>query len=100
MNPISQSILNFYRRLIQLRKANETFIYGSYKDIDYKNEKLYCYYRQDEEKVFLVCANFTEKKISLNKVIQGLDKKLVLSNYMQIEDSMQPYEGRIYQVKV
>jgi len=95
----NQSILNFYKKLIQLRKENETFIYGAYEDVDYKNKKLYCYYREDEEKTFLICTNFSRKKVSLSKKVQKLNKTLVLSNYNEVEVLMQPYEGRIYQVK-
>lgn len=94
-----QSILSFYRKLIELRKTNETFIYGSYKDIDYKNKKLYSYYRQDKNNTFLVISNFSEDRVELRKKIKLLNKELVLSNYDKVEEIMQPYEGRIYQVK-
>jgi oligo-1,6-glucosidase len=94
-----RSILNFYKKLIALRKRNQTFIYGSYKDVDYNNNQLYSYYRQDEEKTFLIITNFTKKKVPLNEMMKSLKKELVLSNYDVIEGIMQPYEGRIYQVK-
>jgi len=92
------SILNFYRQLIQLRKNNETFIYGSYKDVDFSNEKLYCYYRKDKKNLFLICTNFSNKAVALKKKLQDLEKTLVLSNYSSVALKMQPYEGRIYQV--
>jgi oligo-1,6-glucosidase len=94
-----ESILCFYKKLIELRKTNETFIYGSYKDIDYENKKLYSYYRKDKNNTFLVIANFSEGKVELTKEIKLLNKELVLSNHDKIEEIMQPYEGRIYQVK-
>lgn len=93
------SILNFYKKLIKLRKRNQTFIYGSYKDVDYSNKKLYSYYRQDKENTFLIITNFSENKVPLKEKIKSLKKTLVMSNYDVIEEVMQPYEGRVYQVK-
>ncbi len=93
------SILGFYRKLINLRKANKTFVYGSYKDIDYENKKLYSYYRKDEKNTFLIITNFSESNVKLSKKIELLNKELILSNYGKVEEIMQPYEGRVYQVK-
>lgn len=93
------SILSFYKKMIQLRKMNKTLIYGSYKDVDYKNEKLYCYYRRDKENTFLICTNLSKEKVPLKRRIQLINKKLLLSNYESVNELMQPYEGRIYQVK-
>lgn len=93
------SILNFYKKIIELRKRNQTFIYGSYKDVDYNNKKLYSYYRKDKENTFLIITNFSENKVPLKEMMKSMKKALVLSNYDVIEGIMQPYEGRIYQVK-
>jgi len=93
------SILSFYQKLIALRKAKDTLNYGSFKDVDYANEKLYCYYRSDNENTFLICTNYSKEKVPLAREIQSVDKELILSNYETVNELMQPYEGRIYQVK-
>ena len=98
----SNSVLNFYRKAIQLRKDLSAVRYGSYKEYGKSSCKVYTYIREDENEKILVVCSFTEKE-SKFKVPSNFDlsnSKLVLTNY-ESNDSMilKPYETRVYLLK-
>ena len=53
------SIFQYYRKLIQLRKQNPIMIYGSYELILPDHEQIYSYIRKYEEQILLVILKFT-----------------------------------------
>ena len=82
------SILNYYRRLVALRKSDEfkeLFTYGrcvpAYEDTD----GIMAYYREDENKRVLVVANFGSKEAQIR--LDGSVKKVLLSNTNDAEKS-------------
>lgn len=97
------SILNYYRKLFQVRKANPVFVHGAYKEHYAKSKKVYCYEMSlDKTKALVVCS-FSKKKLSF-KAPKGFsleDAELVLQNYSEAETSgneftLRPYEARVY----
>mgnify|MGYP004605426873 FL=1 len=97
------SILNYYRRLIKLRKENEIFIYGDYKEHNKLSGSLYVYERNYEGRRAIIICSFKEKGIKFTAP-QGFDLskgELVLCNYgtADIKDNSfvtRPYEARVY----
>lgn len=82
------SVLNYYRRLVALRKSDEfkeLFTYGrcvpAYEDTD----GIMAYYREDENKRVLVVANFGSKEAQIR--LDGSVKKVLLSNKNDAENS-------------
>lgn len=82
------SVLNYYRRLVALRKSDEfkeLFTYGrcvpAYEDTD----GIMAYYREDENKRVLVVANFGSKEAQIR--LDGSVKKVLLSNTNDAEKS-------------
>ena len=95
----SDSILQYFRKIIQLRKQYPIITYGHYQDIDFHNKRLYCYKRIDKTSEMIIVCNFSQKPYSYNKTYDGY--KLLLSNYKeQLEDALQPYEARVYYKKM
>ncbi|MCQ2483842.1 MAG: alpha-glucosidase [Clostridia bacterium] len=97
------SLLNFYRQLINFRKGNELVIYGKYKEYYHANPNLYVYERVlGNEKLLVVCS-FKEGSVKF-KAPKGYDLsagELVASNYKdnKIVDNgfvTKPYEVRVY----
>ena len=75
------SVLNYYRRLVALRKSDEfkeLFTYGrcvpAYEDTD----GVMAYYREDADKRVLVAANFGREEAQIR--LDGSVKKVLLSN--------------------
>ena len=91
------SILNYYREIIRIRKNNLTLIYGDFLDLEPDNEKLYIYKRWDKQKTFVVILNFSDEKIlcDLNDLSSMI---LVIGNYKKsvFDGFMDPWEARVY----
>lgn len=55
------SVLNYFRRAVAFRKANNGLIYGDYTLLDAGNLQTYTYLREGEGQQFLVALNFSRK---------------------------------------
>ena len=92
------SILNFYRKAIHLRKSLPVVRHGDYREHYALSNKLYCYSRKMEDQKLLVVCNFTDKAVPF-KAPKGFDlktAKLELQNYPAPGAALQPYETRVY----
>ncbi len=93
----SNSILNYYKRIISFRKLNATLVYGNYKDLEPNHPYLFVYKRWDENNEFLIIHNFSEKYLGLEKKIT-LNYNLVILNYENVknQNKIRPWETRVY----
>ena len=92
------SLLNFYRKAIALRKSLPVVKNGTYKDHFFLSGKRYVYSRDDGKQKLLVMCSFSKKAIPV-RVPAGFDlnkAKLVLNSYPEVADKLQPYEARVY----
>ena len=93
------SILNFYRKAIALRKELSCVRYGTYKEYYKNSSKIYVYEREDKAQKILVVCSYTDKCVKFNAP-KGYDlslAKLILQNYEKTEENtLQPYEARVY----
>ncbi|MBZ4664007.1 MAG: malL5 [Caloramator sp.] len=101
------SILNYYRRLIELRKNNLTLVYGDFIEINREHEEIYSYIRKGEDDAFLVVVNFFggTPEFKLPEDVKIKEAKLILSNYNFLDENinniaLRPYEARIYKIKL
>ncbi|AZU60789.1 glycoside hydrolase family 13 protein [Neobacillus mesonae] len=100
----ADSILNFYKKMIRLKKANEVFTYGTY-DLLLKNDpQIFAYTRTLKDEKVMVVANLSLS----DAVIEGYNfnhDQLLLNNYEVKEHEpvqelkLQPYETRVYRIK-
>lgn len=96
------SILNFYKCLIKIRKENPIFLFGDFKLHYKRHKKLFVYERNYNGQKLFVAINFSETDTNL-KVPHTIDianAKLLISNYedSQIKENtvMRPYEAFVY----
>ena len=92
------SLLNFYRKAIALRKRLPVVKDGKYRDHFFMSGKRYVYSRDNGKQKLLVMCSFSKKEIPV-KFPAGFDKntaKLVLHSYEDAKSSLQPYEARVY----
>ena len=113
------SILNFYRKCLALRKGSETLIYGSYREYFPKDNSIYMYERKQGKERYLIVCSFSRLPVKPHppKEYVGHKGKLVLCNYaghtrrknsmwnlaheymdqMAVDHGMfRPYEVRVY----
>jgi oligo-1,6-glucosidase len=94
------SVLNYFRQVVKLRKENPTLVYGKYTLLDKNNPDVYAYTRELDDKKLLVVLNF---KSTIATVATGIDNskaKVLLSNYPSHlpDGKLQPYEATIYEL--
>ena len=94
----SKSILNFYREMVALRKANPTLVYGDYESIMNDHPHIYAYRRWDETHEFLVVLNMSELTIDFQPILTGLE--LLLYNYDDSTEDllMRPWEAKLFRI--
>ena len=92
------SVLNFYRDAIKIRKEASAVKDGIYKEYNKSSSKVYMYSREDDKQKVLVICSFTEKKVKLHIPSKfDLSKaELVLHNYDNNSLVLKPYETRVY----
>jgi len=79
------SVLNYYRKLVAVRKSpeyREVFTYGNFHPVYEDTEQVMAYYRTDTEKRILVAANFGKKATTLKLTYPV--KKVILSNQTDV----------------
>ena len=103
-NSDKNSILNFYKKLILIRKQTPALIYGDYTDLRPRCNRIWLYLRTFEENSYLIMNNFTNKKQSFN-VKQKFSQKTLLVANLEVENDdsnqkfiLKPYESRIYKI--
>lgn len=95
-----ESLLNFYKQMIKLKKENDVFNYGVYELIDRNHEQIYTYKRKLENDQVIVISNLTNKEAKITIDIDFENQELLLHNYKSIQDNkiMAPFEARVYRV--
>ncbi|MDD6169418.1 MAG: alpha-glucosidase [Lachnospiraceae bacterium] len=77
----ADSVLNYYRKLVKVRKSpeyKEVFTYGQFEPAYEDTDSIMAYYRFDGEKRVLVVANFGKEEVELE--LQYPVKNIILSN--------------------
>ncbi|MCD7807655.1 MAG: alpha-glucosidase [Lachnospiraceae bacterium] len=95
----SDSLLNFYRKAIALRKNLDVVKNGTYQEHEKSSSQHYIYSRETaSQKLYVICS-FAKKETKW-KCPKGLDiehSKLILQNYKEtLPDRLKPYETRVY----
>ncbi|MCI3143748.1 alpha-glucosidase [Staphylococcus hominis] len=91
----SDSVLNFYKRLIKLKKSDDIYTYGEFNLIDDANENIFAYTRKLNNKTVLVAGNLTDHVASLNLPFEVEASQIKLHNYKNDLDitNMKPFEA-------
>ncbi|MBP3684350.1 MAG: alpha-glucosidase, partial [Oscillospiraceae bacterium] len=93
------SILNFYRKAVKLRKALSCVRNGVYREYFHASDKFYMYSMTDEKQKILVVCSFSDKEVKF-PTPKGFDmtkSKLILCNYeAPNRNVLKPYECKVY----
>jgi alpha-glucosidase len=94
------SVLNFYRALIRLRKQTPALLYGRYRLLLAEHLHIYAYTRTLDDRQLLVLCNLSGEPQQVDPQSLALDSwQLRLGNYPHGGEpqTLRPYEARIYQ---
>lgn len=94
------SILNFYRRCLALRKSSETLLSGTYREYQAWRGKVYMYERSRQGERILIVCSFSHLAQSY-RLPRGYDQagaELLLDNYPEAPalGKLRPYEAQVY----
>ncbi|MDR3714251.1 MAG: alpha-glucosidase [Puia sp.] len=78
------SPLNYFRKMVALRKKNPVFVYGRYLDLDRENPVVYAYTREYRGQKMLVLLNFSATDAKTAIPVNMANAKLILSNYKDV----------------
>ena len=97
------STLNYFKKLVKLRKQEPAFVYGTYTLLDKENPNVYAYTRELNGKKLLVLLNFSDKEATYNIGFLTLKSKIILGNYQDLINTktnmLRPYEAKIIELK-
>ena len=66
------SVLNYYKQLLKLRKSHPVFIYGDITPMFADSDSVMAYVRSDAEKAVLVAANFGTEPVTLPVTVKAV----------------------------
>lgn len=96
------SILSFYRQLIQFRKEEPALLYGTFEPIKTKGS-IMAFYRSYQGEMLFILLNLTKKNQRLPHKISSLVGQVLFSNYSHagftFKKRLRPYEGLIVKIK-
>ena len=97
----SDSVLHYFRTMIQLRKKYLTLIYGTFELVDESNKQLFAYIRQLGNQKLLVVLNFSEEESYLDTDFDLANSHILISNYKDPSRNKlyKPFEAVIYEIQ-
>ncbi|WRP05323.1 alpha-glucosidase [Rossellomorea aquimaris] len=100
------SILNFYKKMIQLKKKEDIFTYGIYDLLLEKDKQIFAYTRTGENQSMIVITNLSTKNAVCDLgELEVSSSNLLLNNYDAESHknvsklTLKPYEARVYRLK-
>jgi oligo-1,6-glucosidase len=95
-----QSILNYFRKLVELRKSEPTLTYGKFKILDKENPSIFAYSRELDNKKLVIVLNFSDKESTFQSDINFKNSKILLSNYenFSTNGNLKPYEALVFEI--
>lgn len=96
----AKSIYHYYQKLIELKKTNETAIYGETSEYDHMNPRIIAYSRQYQGKRLFIIANFSKRNTPYHLPVWLSDAKVLLNNYQDLDRKEQkitlwPYQALV-----
>ncbi len=96
------SIFNYYRKLIQLRKELPVLTDGKFTMLDMDHNQIFAYLRDNGEDKLLVVCNFYGNTVDYAVSEKAENLELLIGNYTEENmqtDVLRPYEARIYRIR-
>ena len=96
------SIFNYYRKLIQLRKELPVLTDGKFTMLDMDHDQIFAYLRDNGEDKLLVVCNFYGNTVDYAVSEKAENLEFLIGNYTEENmqtDVLRPYEARIYRIR-
>ena len=91
------SVFNFYKKLIQIRKTNLAAIHGSIDFID-ANENLMIFQRTYQKQKLMICLNLSNQEQNCD-LSQFNDKQILINNYQDFDKmKLKPFQAIVFEI--
>lgn len=91
-----KSVLNYFRKMIKLRKENPALTYGSTKYLDWDNESVFAYVRELGDQKLTVVLNFTGKEVDTTAASGSEQSRYLFGNYPEFSGRLKPFQAVIF----
>jgi glycosidase len=90
------SILSYYKRLVDLRHESDVLVYGQYELLLPDDEQVFAYARTLDDERWLVALNVSPEPAPVDLPLDDADR--VVGNYADAGDrtELRPFEARVY----
>ena len=94
------SVLNYFRQAVKLRKENAILIYGKYEIVDAENEDVYAYTRELDDEKWLILLNFKPHEATADLKFDLGSAQRLFGNYAESskDKKLRPFEAVVYQI--
>ncbi|MEM7486667.1 MAG: alpha-glucosidase [Bacteroidota bacterium] len=99
------SVLNYFKKMVQLRKDHLGLVYGDYQLLLKDNEEVYAYTRNMDAEKYLVLLSFSKEKATFQlENLTGADLDLLISNDASkalkhnANFELNPYQACVYKM--
>lgn len=95
------SILNFYKSLIVLKKSDDIYTYGTFDLVDKNNEQVFAYTRTLSNKQVLIVANLTNQTAKLKYDESINQNNILIHNYKDKSiniNAIKPFEAFVVSI--
>lgn len=98
------SVLNYYKKMVRLRKDNPVLVHGDYTCIQPEHPQIYAYTRTLDDNKVLVLLNFSNKNANILLQDIGELNDIQINNYDSVKKEnnqimLMPYQAVIIKVK-
>ena len=91
------SVLNYFRRLNNLRKNNEILLLGDYEELLKDDENIFAFSRSLGNKKIYVAVNFTLSEVKFSAEFLKRAKKIFGNYETEDKENLQPLEAVVYE---
>ena len=89
------SVLNYYKKLIALRREYQIFVYGAFEPLLEEDASVYAWHRTLDGRTLTVACNFTKETVPCALFGAAAGETLIGNYPVGLPGVLQPYEARI-----
>jgi len=98
------SILNYYKNILALKRENPVFTYGKIKEIEKDNSSVYAYQKRNKQEDILVFLSFSETEIDIDYKFDTKNYDMLINNYSFVTKSfdkltLMPFQALVFKIK-
>ena len=98
------SVLNHFKKMVQLRKDNAVLVYGKYTLLAPDHEDIYAYTRELGDDRVLVLLNFSDHDSSIELAGIGSISETLINNFQEVDKeqsiiTLRPYQAIIFSLE-